>query len=330
MVARTVRKGPDGAVHLIVGDIGGTNARFALADFGSEAPVLTRFETLKVAEYPSISEALADYVGRLPSRPDRVVLALAIARSMLPGKMPNSHWQVDPQVLAADGRFPPPEIINDFEAQAHAVAAAPDTAFVHVMGPPIPPHEAGIVSVLGPGTGLGTAIVDRRFGTPRVIATEGGHIGFSPADEFERAVHARLEEEHGRVSAERVVSGPGLRAIVEVYAGAEGRAALPASDAALWTAAHAGKIAGGSAVLRRFASAFGAVAGDLALAQGAAAVVLSGGVSARLPIALFEAAFAERFLEKGRYRPIMKKMPVYRTELDEPGLRGAALYAARH
>lgn len=316
-------------MQLVVGDIGGTNARFALADLETAPPALSRFETLRVSEFASLEDALATYVGKLDAPPRRVVLALAIARAMLPGKMPNSHWHIDPDALAADGRFPAPQIINDFEAQAHAIAAAPVDAFAHVMGPRIPPADAGIISVLGPGTGLGTAIVDQRFGTARVIATEGGHIGFSPADDFEREVQARLEDDHGRVSAERVVSGPGLRAIVEVQAGADATK-LPESDAKLWTAAHAGKLPGGDAVLRRFAGAYGALAGDLALAQGASLVVLSGGVSARLPLALFEEAFAERFLDKGRYRPVMAKIPVYRTELDEPGLRGAALYAARH
>jgi glucokinase len=179
--------------------------------------------------------------------------------------------------------------------------------------------------VVGPGTGLGVAHLWRDgAGHYRVQATEGGHIDFAPLDEIEDAILVRLRQRHRRVSVERVVSGPGLVDIHEVLASLEGRAVPPRDDKALWQAGLDGSDSLAAAAVDRFCMALGAVAGDLALAQGASGVVVAGGLGFRIKDTLLRSDFAGRFCAKGRFAGMMAAMPVKLITHPQPGLLGAA------
>ena len=198
-----------------------------------------------------------------------------------------------------------------------------------MCGPDAPLPATGTISVLGPGTGLGVAHVWRGGGTYHVQPTEGGHIDFAPIDTIEDAILARLRKRYRRVSAERIVAGPGLVDIYETLAAIEDRPFQPMDDKALWTAGLAGTDSLAAAAVDRFCQSLGSVAGDIALAQGASAVVIAGGLGLRLKDVLVRSGFGERFRAKGRFEAMMARLPVKLITHPQPGLFGAAAAFAR-
>jgi glucokinase len=159
-----------------------------------------------------------------------------------------------------------------------------------------------------------------------VIASEGGNMDFSPHDELDDRLMTRLRRRYGHVSAERVVSGAALRDIYAVIADAE---APYADDRDLWRAALHGSHPVAAAALERFCLCLGAFAGNIALAHGANAVVLAGGLGLRLREHLPSSGFAEAFAAKGEYRSILEQMPVRLITHPEAGLYGAAAAFAK-
>jgi glucokinase len=139
-----------------------------------------------------------------------------------------------------------------------------------------------VITVIGPGTGLGVAMALRRNGRHEVVETEGGHLEFAPLDEVEQRIVDRLRGRYGRVSAERIVSGPGLANIYDALAKSDGGAARIGDDAELWASALDGSDPLAATALDRLCMSFGSVAGDIALAQGASAVVITGNLAQRM------------------------------------------------
>jgi len=182
----------------------------------------------------------------------------------------------------------------------------------------------GVTTVIGPGTGLGVAQLLRRDGRNIVLATEGGHIDFAALDGFEEQLLARLRERHRRVSVERVVSGPALADIRATLALIGNSAIVPMDDATVWQAAIDGSDPIAAQALDRFVMAFGAVAGDLALAHGAHAVVVTGGLSNRIADRVAGPLFNDRFRAKGRFERRMADVPIRLARHPEAGLLGAA------
>ncbi|WOK35251.1 glucokinase [Sphingomonas sp. C3-2] len=313
--------------EIVVVDIGGTHVRFARARIDAGAVVrISAPMTMPVAAHAGLAEAWAVY-ARSQTEPLPRAAAIAVAGPVGAGdgiRLTNSDWHIAPdtltQTLAPDGLV----IVNDFAAMAHAVAHLPANGFAHVTGPSHPLPRDGSISVIGPGTGLGVAQLIRWQGGYRVIETEGGHGDFAALDAVEDAIADRLRSRFGRVSAERIVSGPGLRNIHDALAESDGRARFGGDDAALWAGALDGSDPHARAALERLCGCFGAVAGNIALIQGASAVVLTGGVTERLADRLPHTDFAERFCAKGRFRPLMETISVRRITHAEPGLFGAA------
>ncbi|MBB4197036.1 glucokinase [Rhodoblastus sphagnicola] len=308
---------------IAVADIGGTNARFALARVGRDAsPELGQPVVLRTADFPDLASAFAAFIGGLDgARPKRGSFALACPIRGETLKFTNNPWTLRPATLAADLGLDEVRLLNDFGAVAHAAAKADLSNFTHICGPNRPPPRAGVISILGPGTGLGVVQLIRDGAAYRVVETEGGHIDFAPHDAFEDGLLARLREKFGRVSVERVLSGPGLAEILLALPGAP--AQRPA-DPALWAAAISGADALARAALQKFCLCLGAVAGDLALVHGAEAVILAGGLAPRIASMLTALGFADRFRAKGRYREMMTNIPVWMIAHPQPGLFGAA------
>jgi glucokinase len=218
-------------------------------------------------------------------------------------------------------------MLNDFGAIGHAIASLAPSHFLHIAGPDIPLPESGVISIVGPGTGLGVGLVIRSGSQYEVIASEGGNMDFSPHDDLDDRLMAELRRRYGHVSAERVISGPGLRDIYAVIADSQ---APYADDLDLWQAALEGNDRAAAAALQRFCLCFGAFAGNVALAQGANALVVAGGLGLRLREHLPVSGFAEGLVAKGEYRSIMEQLPVKLIAHPEPGLFGAAAaFAAR-
>ena len=293
--------------------------------------------TLKTADYSGLDMAWQQVRSKAGGALPRTA-ALAVA-SPIGGRelnFTNSDWVVRPACLNSDLGLDRHLLINDFGAVAHAVQHATPDQFAHVCGPDVPLPGSGSVTICGPGTGLGVAQLLRAAGGYHVIESEGGHIGFAPSDAFEDMLVAKLREKWGRVSAERLCGGPAIMEYYQAIASAQGWTVYEASERALWSMALGDGVFGASddsaaaAALDRFCLALGTVAGDLALAQGAKAVVIAGGLGLRLKDRLPRSGFAKRFRAKGRFAGLMAKLPVKLITHPQPGLFGAAAaFAAR-
>lgn len=312
---------------IVAVDIGGTHARFALAEVDAGRVVeLGDAVTLKTAEHASFQTAWQEF-QRLNGAPLPRAAAIAIAGPVDADviKLTNNPWIIRRSMVCEKLDVDTFVIVNDFGAVGHAVAQAGPEHFHHLTGPDQAFAPEGTLSIIGPGTGLGVAHVSRTSGSYHVQATEGGHIDFAPLDAIEDAVLARLRKRHRRVSIERVVSGPGLIDLYETLAAIEGRAVQQHDDKTLWQMGMSGEDSLASAAVDRFCLSLGSVAGDITLAQGGfAGVVIAGGLGLRIKDSLVRSGFAERFRAKGRFEGLMASIPVKLITHPQPGLFGAA------
>jgi len=321
-------------MQIVTIDIGGTHARFALAEVADGRVVsLGEPMTMKTAEHASFQTAWEAYGETLDGAvPNAVAIAIAGPVGGEVIKFTNNPWIIRPALIREKLKVESFALVNDFEAVGHAVAQAEPAHFTHLCGPDQPLGATGTISIVGPGTGLGVAHLLRTDHGYHVQPTEGGHIDFAPLDTIEDAILARLRQRYRRVSVERVVSGPGLVDIYETLAAIEGRAFQPVDDKALWTLGTSGDDSLAAAAVDRFCLALGSVAGDIALAQGGfAGVVIAGGLGLRIKETLLRSGFAERFCAKGRFEGLMAGLPVKLMTHPQPGLFGAAAaYARQH
>ena len=320
-------------MEIVSADIGGTHARFALAEIEDGRVVaLGEPATLRTADHASLQTAWQAF-ARASDRPLPRAAAFSIA-SPITGdliRLTNNPWIIRPSLIPERLGVDQYTVVNDFAAVGHAVAQVPAADFVHLTGPDTLLPATGITTVCGPGTGLGVAQVLRVPGGYHVLATEGGHLDYAPLDTIEDALLQRLRRIFTRVSTERICSGPGIVALYETLAALEGRAVVARDDRAIWAEALDGSDPLALAAFDRFCLALGAVAGDLALAQGANAVVIAGGLGLRIKDRLLGSGFGERFVSKGRFRQMMAAMPVKLITHPQPGLFGAAAaFAQEH
>lgn len=317
--------------RIVAVDIGGTHARFALADVEAGRVVaLGEATTLKTAEHASFQTAWEDF-GRVTGEPLPRAAAIAIAGPVSGEviRFTNNPWIIRPALIAEKLGVDRHILINDFGAVGHAVAQADPAHFIPLCGPDLPLPANGTISIIGPGTGLGVAHVWRAGQDYHVQACEGGHIDFAPLDAIEDHLLARLRKRYRRVSVERVVSGPGLVEIYEALAAIEGRAVRSLEDKAIWAQGLSGEDSLAAAAIDRFCLSLGSVAGDIALAQGGSGVVIAGGLGLRIRDALTRSGFASRFCAKGRFEAMMAAIPVKLITHPQPGLFGAAAAFAR-
>ncbi len=314
-------------MEVVVADIGGTHARFAIAQFdGGTIKSLSHKAKLKTADYATLVlawHAYADQIEResIAKMPQRAAIAIAGPVDQENIKFTNNSWVINRSNLAREINVDDFILLNDFEAVAHSVAVLDDKYFSHLCGPK-QAVDFGVTTVIGPGTGLGVAHLSVTKDGYFVGETEGGHVDFAPLDSWEDNLLKLLRAQHGRVSTERVLSGPALRSLYNALARESER--LDVDDASLWTLALAGKDEKAVAALDRFLLSYGAIAGDLALAHGANKVILTGGLGMRLVDHIASSGFCGRFAAKGRFQSKMEQITVQQLRYDEPGLYGAA------
>lgn len=316
---------------IVTTDIGGTHARFAIASIdGGRVVELGEPVTLKTSEHASFQTAWEDFGRRAGTPlPDELAMAFAgpVGGELL--KLTNNPWVIRPALMSEKLGVERFIVVNDFGAVAHAVAALGENDFRHVCGPEGPLPENGMITIIGPGTGLGVAALLRRPDGYDVIETEGGHVDFAPLDSLEDGILKELRKSFRRVSVERLVSGRGLVNIYEALGAIEKRPLAIRDDKALWAAALEGSDSLAAAALDRLCLTLGAVAGDMALAQGAKALVIGGGLGSRLTDYLPRSGFGDRFIAKGRFERRMEHMPVKLITHPQPGLFGAAAAFSR-
>ncbi len=308
-------------MKIVAVDIGGTHARFAPAELAGSRVLLGPETVLRTDDHASLAEAWAA-AGKWDA-PEGVAIAVAGPVDGDEIRLTNNRWVLRRDELRQELGIDRIALVNDFAAVAHAVPGCVDQ-LRHICGPDGPLPIEGVISVVGPGTGLGVALLHRNSGGDHVVASEGGHVGFAPGDDIDDRILARLRSRYGRVSAERVVCGRGLAEIHAVLTGEE------AEDHLLWQRALSGNDTLVES-LDRYCGLLGMVAGDLALAQGAVAVVIGGGLGLRLLDLLPRSSFQRRFCDKGRFAARMEAMPVKLITHRQPGLLGAAAaFAAAH
>jgi glucokinase len=311
-------------MKIVVADIGGTHARFALAELAPGAlPRLGPMKRYRTREHEGLASAWAAFArdcGEPLPRDAALAVAAPIEGEVL--TFMNCAWRIERASLAAELGLERMILLNDFGAVANAVSMLGSDALEPIMGPDAPFPEDGVTTVLGAGTGLGVALFLRRGGAVTIVETEASHIAFAPQGAEEEGLRDALAARYGRASVERVVCGPGLIDLYRFLGGGDWDEARPGD---LWSAA----IEGGDALAARgldiFVRCFGAAAGDISLAHGAMGVAITGGLANRIRHLLRGPEFAERFVAKGRYRPRMARIPVKLVTTEEPGLLGAAV-----
>ena len=316
---------------LLIADIGGTNARFALADPQAQLPLIDEsVREFAVAEFPSLADAARHYLEQAGAQAQRGVFAVAGRVDGDEARITNHPWVISRSRTREMLGFDDVHLLNDFAAQAMAISLYRAEDLVQIGGTgwtPGAPHESRTYAVLGPGTGLGVGGLVVRDGRCYPLETEGGHVSFPPGTPEEIRVLEILSAQFGRVSNERLICGPGLvnihRALCEM-AGVDPGLLEPKDI----TARAAAGDALGMRAVDVFCAVFGAIAGDLVLTLGAwDGVFLTGGLVPKMLDSLRHSGFRQRFEYKGRFSPNMARVPSLAVMHPRAGLLGAAAYA---
>ncbi|MBI5322428.1 glucokinase [Bradyrhizobium sp.] len=292
---------------ILLGDIGGTNARFAVLNRGTIGPV----EQIRVAGCSGATEAIRRFLGaRAESKPvKQAVLALAGTVENNRCEMTNSGWIVDVPMLQGAFDFGEVRLFNDFEALAWSLPRL-EAADLFPLGGGSPLSGAPML-LIGPGTGFGTSCLLTRNGRPVVVASEAGHSTLPVTSRREDEIIEMLRGRYGHVSIERAVSGPGLVNLYEALAAIDG-AAVPKRDGASITQAALDDSCNFSrSALDMFCAMLGTVAGNLALtfcARGG--VYIAGGIVPRFPEYVARSGFRACFDAGGRYHDYLRDIPV--------------------
>lgn len=308
----------------VVGDIGGTNARFGLVDLAAGRIEVTRAKGFRVRDFARAVDALTAYLAELglPARLAGAVMAVAGPIDAGSIQFTNSHWTLSEAELRGLG-FGSARLLNDYAALALAAPLLGD-ADVCVLGPDVDGPADGTIAVVGPGTGFGVSAMARDDLGEAVLSTEGGHVAFAPGDDVEVEILRHLARKYGRVSVERVLSGQGLSDLHQALGDIEGRGPSISAQEDITGLALAGDLDCRRTV-DRFCAILGSVAGDFALALGArGGVFIAGGISPLILDILKFSEFRRRFEAKGRFEPYMARIPTRVILRPHAALLGAA------
>ncbi|HEX7686662.1 MAG TPA: glucokinase [Burkholderiaceae bacterium] len=308
----------------LLGDVGGTNARFALQEAPDAGP--TQVVTYKGADYPNFEQAILHYLSQV-SGPRPVQGAIGIANPIVGDhvKMTNSSWSFSIEGIRQKAGFSRFLVVNDFTALALSLPALEPAHLRRIGGGTADPASA--VGLLGPGTGLGVSGLVRVDGRRTVpLGGEGGHVSLAPANAREDAVVAVLRDRFGHASAERALSGSGLVNLYEALCAIDGVAARALEPAGVTADATSGADVRCVEAVDMFFAFLGSCAGNLALTLGArGGIYIGGGIPPRLGDWIDRSAFRERFVAKGRFRDYLDAIPTWLIVADtSPALIGAA------
>lgn len=295
-------------IRVLLADIGGTNARFAILAGGTVGMVAH----MAVRDYGSVSEALDTYLGQVPEAGTIRAAILAVAGAVQDGHcaLTNNPWVIDAAELRATYGFSIVRLINDFEAVAWSLPRLSPETLLQIGGRQ--PVVGAPLAALGPGTGLGMAVSIPHDAGHLVLSSEGGHSTMAGSSLREDAVIGYLRQRLGHVSAERVLSGHGLENLYEALAALD-EVKLPSRNAAEITRAGVeGTCSTSRAAVDMFCAMLGTVAGNLALTLGArGGIFIAGGILRHMPEYFARSQFRARFEEKGRISEYLEPIPAY-------------------
>lgn len=292
----------------LLGDIGGTNARWAWQ--ADAASALTHRATYACADHDSVLAVIQHYLAvHGLAKPANAALGIATAVTGDHIQMTNLHWSFSVAELRAALGVDQCLVLNDFATVAASLPALGADDVRALGSGAAQPGEP--MAVLGPGTGLGVAgLVFDSAGRPITVAGEGGHATLAAANDREAAVLAQLHAWYGHASAERALSGPGLVNLYKALCAVDQRPVLDLKPADVSARAQSGGDAACTEALALFAAFLGSVAGNVALTFGArGGVFVGGGIVPRLGEAFDAQAFRERFEAKGRFRSYLQGIP---------------------
>lgn len=308
--------------HRLVADVGGTHARFA-SQFAPGAP-LVETGRYACADFPSLQDALRHHIdARQLPQPAEAAIGIATPITGDAVRMTNNAWSFSIAQMKASLGLARLLVINDFTALALALPALP-AADLHAIGGGTA-QAGGAMGLIGAGTGLGVSgLLRAEDGSYVPIAGEGGHVSLSTASEEEDAVLRVLRGRFGHVSAERVLSGPGIENLYRALAELRGQPAVLANASAVTGSAHSDSLARDA--LSLFSSLLGQAAGNLALTLGArGGVYIGGGIVPKLGASFDETLFRQRFEDKGRFAGYLSAIPTLLIRSsDEAALLGAS------
>jgi len=305
----------------LVGDIGATNARFALVEPGRR---IGRIRVLATSDYDGIAEAIDGYLAsEADGKPEQIVLAVASPVTGDRISFTNNPWTFSIAELRRRLGLRRLEVINDFTAVALAVPHLPVGERVQV-GPGQPVADATI-GIIGPGTGLGVGALARAAGTWVTLPGEGGHVTMAPGDAREGAVLDLMRRRFDHVSAERVLSGPGLVNLYNALCEIEGVPSASYTAAQITDPGIGARDPRCRETVQMFCAMLGTIAGNLALTLGArGGVYIAGGIVPKLGAAFAQSTFRARFEQKGRMQAYLAPIPTYVITHAVPAFLGAA------
>lgn len=316
------------AAPFLVADIGGTNARFALAFRDKERGFrLEQIRRLKNEDFEELRDAAQAYLQSCEgTRPELGCIAVAAPVTTPLIRLTNSNWRFTADELAADLGLSGLITVNDFSAQARGALLTPRAELMTLaegLRDPLAP-----VAVLGPGTGLGLGLLVPHAGGYTTVPTEGGHGGFAPRSDLEIAVGKYIAQEYGFTSWERLLSGRGLVNIHRALCQIDGIPWPGHRPEDITAEALNDPASPGFRVVDLFCAVLGAYAGDVAVTTGArGGVYLGGGILPRITDILRASKFDARFTRRGPMTAYAESIPRHLILSDVHALMGAAAIA---
>jgi glucokinase len=328
--------------YLLAGDIGGTKTLLRVGVWKDGKVTRVREQQYESRQHRSLAEVLSDFLKRAEIRSSSSVKSacFAVAGPVLKqsARLTNLPWRFKTAELQGRFGFDAVRLINDFQG----VALGIDRLTSRDLSPVQRGRKdrSGLRAVVGAGTGLGVAWLSGAGDESEVHASEGGHMAFAPQNPLHAELLEFLMAKHGRVSYERVLSGPGLANIFEFLSQARRRKPGQTLVRELARAKNTSTVIGDFAVrdadpvaveaLDIMISIYGAFAGDVALMTVATGgVYIAGGIGPKISAKLKQGEFVQAFTAKGRYQWLLRKMPIYIVMNEKVGLLGAFLLARR-
>jgi glucokinase len=312
--------------HLLIGDIGGTNARFAMAD--NSRPRFFNDKTLQCADYPTAVDAIRHYLDGIGAgEPDVVCLAAAGPVVDDAIRLTNNDWTLSVGELERSFGAGHVRLLNDFAAIGCAVPFLGAEHLLKIGAPGLLPLEGRdyTIGVIGPGTGLGCVGLKKFREHHVLINSEAAHGGFAPETRRQIEILAVLRERMERVSSESLVSGIGMENLYSALAHLHGERQDRLSAAEVFSRAEAASDAVAVEAVELFFEMLGQVAGDLALTFGAQdGIFIAGGIAQRYPDKLLISRFRQGFDRKGSHTYFVERIPTQLITHQQPGLLGAA------
>lgn len=311
--------------EFLVADIGGTNVRFALAYISEDNNItLDKLSVLPTENWLYLEDAVTDYLNHVDAKPSRAAIAFAGPVNKDDVSMTNGTWQFKQSELAPFLKMEEVKVFNDFCAKACALPLLRSDQLMQIGGGEI--EEKGNKIVVGPGTGIGVGALVSAGEKWKAIASEGGHIGFSPSGDLEKEICYILSKEYQRISVEDLVAGRGLSNIYHAIGVMNGRHHLKLHPAEINEKATNENDVDAIQTFKVFSGMLGCYASDMAGTFNATGgVYLTGGVLPKIKQYFLESNFREKF-EENEKLPFVKEIKTQLILEEQPALFGAAGY----